>query len=64
MDGFSNLRGNEEVNASLVKNITFVAKFLTLGQWDPSSYLQTHDQVWCQLGMKCQEMIVEKNYYG
>ena len=46
MDGFSNLRGNEEVNASLVKNITFVAKFLTLGQWDPSSYLQTHDQVW------------------
>jgi len=46
MDGFSNLRGNEEVTGKLVDTITMVAKFMTLGQWDPSSYLQTHDQVW------------------
>ena len=46
MDGFSNLRGNEEVTGKLINIITVVAKFMTLGQWDPSTYLQTHDQVW------------------
>jgi len=35
-----------EVSVNIADTITTIAKFLSMGTFDPSTYLRTHDQIW------------------
>jgi len=43
---FLGVRYNKEVTGNIADTITTIAKFLSMGTFDPSTYLRTHDQVW------------------